>query len=112
MIAYLKNYFALWNCSLERYSSPNKQKAYEFFGYPLERFEYAIHHKHPFLDSLWGRSPVIDITEYSTKLHGNPRITYLYSKDGKFLSEFYSQTDCSEYLGVKNSTITKAVVTQ
>lgn len=93
----------VWDFSIE---------AYEFFGYPLERFEYAIHHKHPFLDSLWGRSPVIDITEYSTKLHGNPRITYLYSKDGKFLSEFYSQTDCSEYLGVKNSTITKAVVTQ
>jgi ABC-type sugar transport system ATPase subunit len=63
------------------------KEAYEFYGYPMEKFEYAIHNKHPFLDCLWSTKSSIDITEYITKKIGNPKVTYLYSKGGKFLGE-------------------------
>lgn len=54
------------------------KEAYDFYNLPMEKFEYAIHDKHPLLDSLWSTVDKINITEYSTKLLGSP--TYLYTK--------------------------------
>lgn len=83
----------LWEYSIE---------AYEFYGYPQERFEYAIYDRHPFLDSYWSRTETINVNDYYTSKHGQPKITYLYNKDGKLLREFYSEKECAEYIGIKD----------
>ena len=90
-----------WDYSIE---------AYEFYGYPRERFNYAIYDRHPFLDYYWSRNENININDYITTKHGQPKITYLYNKDGKFLKEFYSQKECAEYVGLKD--VTKAIQNQ
>ena len=61
------------------------KEAYEFYNIPIEKFEYAIHDKHPLVDSFWSTSPNIDVTEYSTKAWGSPEVTYLYTKNGKLV---------------------------
>lgn len=83
--------------------------AYDFYCLPMEKFEYAIHDKHPLVDSLWATSKEINITEYSTKTWGEPKVTHLYNKDGKWLGEFLSRKDCGEYIGVKESAVVKAI---
>lgn len=88
------------------------KEAYEFYGLPMEKFEYAIHDKHPLVDSLWSSSIEINITEYSTKAWGEPKVTHLYSKNGKWLKEFFSRKDCAEYIGSTESAISKAVSNQ
>jgi len=32
----------------------------------MEKFEYAIHDKHPLLDCYWATTDTIDVTEYIT----------------------------------------------
>lgn len=78
----------------------------------MEKFEYAIHDKHPLVDSLWSTSEVIDITEYSTKSWGSPKVTHLYNKDGKWLGEFISRKECGEFIGAKEEVICKAIAQQ
>lgn len=93
----------IWDYSIE---------AYEFYGIPIERFEYAIQNKHPLLNSLWSTSEDIDITEYSTTPHGSPKITYLYLKNGKFIKEFLSRKECGEYLNRSETFICSAIQRQ
>lgn len=88
------------------------KEAYEFYGYPMEKFEYAIHNKHPFLDYLWSSKSSIDVTEYTTNKVGNPKVTYLYSKGGKFLGEFESNKACAEYIGSSLSAVNKGIHNQ
>lgn len=85
------------------------KEAYDFYGYPKERFYYAIHDKHIFLNSIWSTSPTINIVEYNNKAHGTPKIVYLYSKQGKLVKEFYSEASCAEYCNVQPSAINKAI---
>lgn len=87
-------------------------EAYEFFGLPREKFNYAIHDKHPLLDSLWSTEKEINITEYSTKTWGSPEVTHLYNKDGKWLGEFMSVKECAEYIGVTDTSLSKAIQQQ
>ena len=88
------------------------KEAYEFYGLPMEKFEYAIHDKHPLVDSLWATSEKINITEYSTKTWGEPKVTHLYSKGGKWLKEFLSRKDCAEYIGSSENAVSKAIFNQ
>lgn len=89
-----------WDYSIE---------AYEFYNVPRKKFEYAIHDKHPLLDSLWSSQDAIDVSEYSTKPWGEPKITHLYSKEGKWLKEFFSRKECAEYIGTKEEVVVKAI---
>lgn len=88
------------------------KEAYDFYNLPMEKFEYAIHNKHPLLDSLWSTVDKIDITEYSTKQLGSPKPTYLYSKNGKWLKEFGSRKACADYIGTDEKNIVKAIKQQ
>ena len=89
-----------WDYSIE---------AYEFYNVPMEKFEYAIHDKHPLFDSLWATQDNINLTEYSTKTWGEPKVTHLYSKEGKWLKEFLSRKECADYIGTKEEVIVKAI---
>lgn len=95
------NLVKTWKYSIE---------AYDFYGYPKERFEYAIHCKHPFLNSYWSRQNSINVNDFITTKQGQPKITYLYNKSGKLLQEFYSQKDCADYIGIKD--LSKAIKNQ
>ncbi len=86
--------------------------AYDFYGIPMEKFEYAIHDKHPLLDSLWSSSESINISEYSIKPWGEPKVTHLYNKDGKWIGEFISRKECAEYISSTESAISKAIKNQ
>lgn len=88
------------------------KEAYEFYGLPMEKFEYAIHDKHPLVDSLWSTKNEINISEYSTKPWGEPKVTHLYSKNGKWLKEFISRKECAEYINSTASAVSKAVSNQ
>lgn len=92
-----------WDYSIE---------AYTFYGLPIEKFEYAIHDKHPLVGSLWSSKDNIDITEYTTQAWGEPKVTHLYSKNGKWLGEFISRKDCGKYIGASESSISKAIQQQ
>lgn len=85
------------------------KEAYDFYNIPMEKFEYAIHDKHPLLDCFWSTSETINVTEYSSKPWGEPKVTHLYDINGKWLGEFISRKDCGDYIGVKESVISKAV---
>lgn len=87
------------------------KEAYEFYGYPMEQFEYAIHHKHLFLDSYWATKESIDVTEYNNHKHGCPKLTHLYDKKGKWLGEFESRKKCAEYINVSTNSVDKAIYT-
>lgn len=88
------------------------KEAYEFYNIPQEKFEYAIHNKHPLVDSLWSTKDVIDVSEYSTKAWGSPEVTYLYSKGGKFIKEFESIKKCADYLEKDSAYIKNAITRQ
>lgn len=88
------------------------KEAYDFYGYPMEKFEYAIHGKHPLLDSLWSSSEKIDITEYSTKAWGEPKVTHLYNKQGKWLGEFPSRKECAEFIDSTEQAVCKGISNQ
>ena len=88
------------------------KEAYEFYGLPMEKFEYAIHDKHPLLDCFWASSKEINITEYSTKAWGEPKVTHLYSKSGKWLGEFISRKACAEYIGSSEQAVCKGISNQ
>lgn len=92
-----------WNYAVE---------LYDFTGIPRERFNYAIFNKHPLLNCLWSITNKIDITEYVTNTKGNPIITYLYSKSGKLIKEFYSRKECAEYIGIEEKNIVIAIKRQ
>lgn len=85
------------------------KEAYEFYGYPMEKFEYAIHDKHPFLDSIWSTKETINYKEYTSTKHGSPQVVYLYSKNGKYLGEFESEKLCAKYLNVTLSSVNHSV---
>lgn len=89
-----------WDYSIE---------AYEFYNVPMKKFEYAVHDKHPLFDSLWSSQDTIDASEYSTKPWGEPKVTHLYSKEGKWLKEFISRKECAEYMGTKEEVVVKAI---
>lgn len=83
--------------------------AYEFYGLPIEKFKYATQGKHPLLDSYWAFTETIDITEYFTQTWGEPEVTHLYNKDGKWLAEFSSRKECAKYVGVDECSICSAI---
>ena len=88
------------------------RELYDYFGYSRQRFAYAIQDKHPFLNSLWATEEDIDASLYFTTKHGQPQITYLYNKDGKYIDEFYSEKECSEFLNVTSIAVNKAIKQQ
>lgn len=69
----------------------------DFYGYPVERFSWAVGNKIQFLEYYWSYQPQIDIKEYTTQ-KGNFKVFYLYNKDGKLLRECYCSEDL-EYWG-------------
>lgn len=85
------------------------KEAYDYYGLPLEKFEYAIHDKHPLLDCYWSASSIINISEYSSKIWGNPKATHLYDKSGKWLGEFESRKKCADYIETEERNIVKAI---
>jgi hypothetical protein len=89
-----------WDYSIE---------AYNFYNVPMEKFEYAVRDKHPLFDSLWSSQNTINISEYSVKSWGEPKVTHLYSKNGKWLKEFFSRKECADYIGTKEEVISKAI---
>ncbi len=88
------------------------KEAYEFYGLPMEKFEYAIHDKHPLLNFFWASTDKIDISEYSTKTWGEPKVTHLYSKEGKWLGEFISRKACAEYIDSTEQAVCKGISNQ
>ena len=88
------------------------KEAYDFYNIPMEKFEYAIHDKHPLIDSFWSTSEFINISEYSCKAWGEPKVTHLYNKDGKWLGEFISRKKCAEHIGTNEEVISKAIQQQ
>ena len=94
------NLVKVWQYSLE---------AYEFYGIPQKQFEYAIHDRHPLLDSYWSRKDSININDYYTTKQGQPKTVHLYSKDGKWLNEFNSIKECAEFINSSESAVSKAV---
>lgn len=92
-----------WDYSLE---------AQEFYGISKKQLEYAIHDRHPLLDCYWSRVPEININDYHTTKHGQPKVTYLYSKEGKWLNEFNSIKECAEFINSSESAVSKALKDQ
>ena len=88
------------------------KEAYDFYNLPMEKFKYAINDKHPLLDCLWATQKDINISEYSTKSWGEPKVTHLYNKDGKWLGEFISRKECAEFIGTKEEVVCKAIKQQ
>lgn len=74
------------------------QEACDFYGYPQERFVKVVKDKRAFLNSYWAEKSVIRVKNYEDK--GNLQVTFLYSKGGKLLKEFYSKAECEGYLKV------------
>ena len=87
-------------------------EAYEFYNTPREKFNYAIFDKHPLLDSYWSNENHIDITEYQTKTWGEPKVTHLYSKSGKWLKEFISRKECGDFIGIEETNVCTAIKRQ
>lgn len=88
------------------------KEVYEFFGISKKQFEYAIHNRHPLLNSYWSRIKIIDINDFYTSKHGQPKITHLYTKEGKWINEFNSIKECSEYISSSESAVSKAIQNQ
>ena len=84
-------------------------EAYEFYGYSKERFSQAINYKRQFLDCYWSREDHINVNDYLTTKWGQPKITYLYSKEGKLLGEFYSEKECAAYIHISEINVNKAI---
>lgn len=84
--------------------------AYEFFGYPGARWNGPKRNKCIFLNSYWSTQPSINIEEYSKKPIN--KITYLYSKEGKLLKEFSSQTECAKYIPYDTGELSRAIKNQ
>ena len=61
------------------------------------------------MDSYWSRENKILISDYISSKHGQPRIVYVYNKNGKYVEEFNSETECAEYVGVQKAAISKAI---
>lgn len=87
-------------------------EAYEFYQTPRKKFDYAVNDKHPLFDSLWSRSDTIDISEYSTKPWGEPKVTHLYDINGKWINEFISRKDCADHIGSTEQAVVKAIKQQ
>lgn len=85
----------------------SSREAGDFYGYPMTRFQGPKVNKCLFLDSYWSTSKEIDITEYSNKPLTN--YTYLYSKNGKLIEEFESQSKCAEYINYDKGELSKAI---
>ena len=88
----------------------NSREAGDFYGYPITRFQGPKVNKCLFLDSYWSTTDSINITEYSNKPLTN--YTYLYSKEGKLIAEFESQTKCAEYIGYDKGELRRAIKSQ
>ena len=97
------NLIKKWEYSIE---------AYEFYNTPREKFNYAIFDKHPLLDSYWAITNTIDVTEYQTQVWGEPKVTHLYSKSGKWLKEFISRKECGEFIGINEASVCAAIKKQ
>ena len=97
------NLIKKWDFSIE---------AYEFYNLPMEKFEYAIHDKHPLIDCLWSSKEQIDISEYTTQSWGEPKVTHLYSKNGKWIKEFPSRKECAEFIGSTEQAVCKGITQQ
>lgn len=81
--------------------------AYEFYGYPAERFQGPKRNKCAFLNSFWSTSPITDITEYSDK--SIQKITYLYDKDSKLINIFDSLTECCKEINCSTGDVCHAI---
>lgn len=95
------NLIKLWKTSKD---------AYEFFEIPAYKFDSPKKNKSIFLNSYWSSSPITDFSEYSkTKI---TKITYLYTKNGKLIKEFESQTQCAEYINYDKDELSRAIKQQ
>ena len=88
----------------------SSEEAYDFYGYPASRFQGPKRNKCIFLDSYWATSENINVEEYSkTPI---TKITFLYSKNGKLLKEFSSQSECAEYIKYDKGELSRAIRNQ
>lgn len=94
------NLIKIWEYGIE---------AYEFYGISRKQFNYAIHGRHPLLNSFWSRENTIRTSDYITTKHRQPKITYLYNQDGKCIDEFNSRKECAKFIGCNEAAICKAV---
>jgi hypothetical protein len=83
------------------------KEAYDFYGYSPSKFYFAIFGKYAFLNSYWSFTKNIILSEYANRKWGDPKVVYLYNKQGKLLREFSSCKECAEFVGIKD--ITKAL---
>lgn len=67
---------------------------------------YAIKHKTKSSNYLWATTESINIDEYFTKSQ-NVKV-YLYSKEGEFVYEFNSLSECSKFLGYTLAPVQRA----
>lgn len=64
----------------------------DFYGYPIERFQWAAGNKLQFLGYYWSYTPEINLSEF-TKMKGNFKVYYLYDLQGKLVKECYCLED-------------------
>lgn len=84
--------------------------AYEFYGYPMERWDSPKKNKCIFLDSYWSTNETINIDEYSRK--PLKITTYLYTKEGKLLKEYESQAKCAKDIKYDKGELSRAIRNQ
>lgn len=85
--------------------------AYDFYGLSPNDFDSCKRHKIAFLNSFWATTESININEYSQKNQVAKHI-YLYTKNGKLLYEFNSQTECAEFIKYDKGELSRAIRNQ
>lgn len=83
---------------------------YEFYGYPMYKWDSPKRNKCIFLNSYWSTSPTINIEEYSKTF--KTKSTFLYSKGGKLLMEFDSQAECADHIKYDKGELSRAIRNQ
>lgn len=84
--------------------------AYDFYGYPIQRFEYVINAKRQFLNYLWSWNKAIDASDFDIDIKGNPLVLYVFNSSGKCIKEFYSYSSCEEFINSQD--VNKAIKEQ
>lgn len=82
----------------------------KFYNRTKAKIISAITFKHMFLNYYWSMHNFIDIKNYNPK--DTTKVIHLYTLGGKWLREFTSLEECSEFLKVDIKTILEAVKTQ
>lgn len=85
----------------------SSKDAYDFYGYPQNKWDSAKRWKCSFLGYYWSTQNSIDIKDFTNEPLS--KITYLYNKNGKLLKEFNSRTECAKYLNYDNGELSRSI---